>query len=480
MSGSATVGAFNNFPVFPKLVTDETLKRARVESSDGVSIKVSPLDPIPSADITDLKDNVALIKNTNASIDDKIGEPGDGPWDLSVPEVELIPIEKKNALDTHTIKTVLGSNEDTSGTASIVGILKSINENISGGSTVSIIPTLSEGTKIANFTIDGVAGELYAPNGGGGEPISLSTIRILETGKPVSGSFSDNSAPTLYITLDQSTGSYPTSFFDNLPEGTDYILFYWKTMNKLALCPLSSLLNNSGPFHLFSVSDTDHNNNIRSYADVILTKNVQSDYTEYGFSITRKAWQISMGMQSISTITATNFTSLPFTYDGQFLAYPATLTPLSIPEGSGSGGGADMSSYLKSQELTTRPDTSFSSNSPSITLPTPPSWCRILQITVRVGGRQTTVNAHYIPWPGVPHTIFSVDCEIWNPVLELFSHNWCEFEYDNATNSITWTNYVQWDEDFALDGKVTLQAKGIANCDTTTYPVNLKSVIALA
>ena len=126
MSGSATVGAFNNFPVFPKLVTDETLKRARVESSDGVSIKVSPLDPIPSTDITDLKNNVALIKSTYASIDDKIGEPGDGPWDLSVPEVELIPIEKKNALDTHTIKTVLGSNEDTSSTASIVGILKSI------------------------------------------------------------------------------------------------------------------------------------------------------------------------------------------------------------------------------------------------------------------------------------------------------------------------------------------------------------------
>ena len=37
-----------------------------------------------------------------------------------------------------------------------------------GGSTVSITPTLSTGTKIADFEIDGESGELYAPTGGGG------------------------------------------------------------------------------------------------------------------------------------------------------------------------------------------------------------------------------------------------------------------------------------------------------------------------
>ena len=36
-----------------------------------------------------------------------------------------------------------------------------------GGSTVVITPTLSEGTKIADYSIDGTAGELYAPTGGG-------------------------------------------------------------------------------------------------------------------------------------------------------------------------------------------------------------------------------------------------------------------------------------------------------------------------
>lgn len=38
----------------------------------------------------------------------------------------------------------------------------------SGGSTVTITPTLSTGTKIADFEIDGESGELYAPTGGGG------------------------------------------------------------------------------------------------------------------------------------------------------------------------------------------------------------------------------------------------------------------------------------------------------------------------
>ena len=37
-----------------------------------------------------------------------------------------------------------------------------------GGSAVSITPTLSTGTKIADFEVDGVPGELYAPTGGGG------------------------------------------------------------------------------------------------------------------------------------------------------------------------------------------------------------------------------------------------------------------------------------------------------------------------
>lgn len=37
-----------------------------------------------------------------------------------------------------------------------------------GGSTVSITPTYSEGTKIADYTINGTANSLFVPSGGGG------------------------------------------------------------------------------------------------------------------------------------------------------------------------------------------------------------------------------------------------------------------------------------------------------------------------
>ncbi len=42
------------------------------------------------------------------------------------------------------------------------------NESGGGSSSVTITPTLATGTKIADYSIDGVNGELYAPNGGGG------------------------------------------------------------------------------------------------------------------------------------------------------------------------------------------------------------------------------------------------------------------------------------------------------------------------
>lgn len=41
------------------------------------------------------------------------------------------------------------------------------NESGGGGSTVTITPTLATGTKIADYSIDGVSGALYTPSGGG-------------------------------------------------------------------------------------------------------------------------------------------------------------------------------------------------------------------------------------------------------------------------------------------------------------------------
>lgn len=48
------------------------------------------------------------------------------------------------------------------------GTWKTVGGGGGGGSTVTITPTLSSGTKIADYSIDEVSGSLYAPNGGGG------------------------------------------------------------------------------------------------------------------------------------------------------------------------------------------------------------------------------------------------------------------------------------------------------------------------
>ena len=63
----------------------------------------------------------------------------------------------------------LNSNDpyiDNNGKRSKLG--DAIGSGGGGGSAVSITPVLTEGTKIANFEIDGDEGSLYAPAGGGG------------------------------------------------------------------------------------------------------------------------------------------------------------------------------------------------------------------------------------------------------------------------------------------------------------------------
>lgn len=52
-------------------------------------------------------------------------------------------------------------------------VMNEISSGGGGGSVVSITPTLSSGTKIADYSINGVSGELYAPSGGGGSTPSF-------------------------------------------------------------------------------------------------------------------------------------------------------------------------------------------------------------------------------------------------------------------------------------------------------------------
>ena len=137
-----------------------------------------------------------------------------------------------------------------------------------------------------------------------------------------------------------------------------------------------------------------------------------------------------------------------------------------------------LSDYSKSKEILASAF-SFSSSTPTASLTTPPAWCRVLQITVRVDGQNTTVNATYNPAPGVPHTLFEVNVKKWDSNANKFTFYWCEFEYSNTNNDITWIKWVGWDQDFST-GTITKIGDGIANFNTSTNPITLMSVIALA
>lgn len=65
-----------------------------------------------------------------------------------------------------------------------------------GGSSVTITPTLSSGTKIADYSIDEVSGSLYAPSGGGGGGSYTETILFDNQG---------GSAPATITLLDDYT-----------------------------------------------------------------------------------------------------------------------------------------------------------------------------------------------------------------------------------------------------------------------------------
>ena len=70
-----------------------------------------------------------------------------------------------------------------------------------GGSDVEITPTLATGTKIADFEIDGVSGELYAPSGGGGasyEELTQAEYNALTPAEKMNG--------TMYFITDASGG----------------------------------------------------------------------------------------------------------------------------------------------------------------------------------------------------------------------------------------------------------------------------------
>lgn len=85
-----TQNSFTVGNVLPKYVTEDTLKRARVDTPDGPAIRVKSLVATP-ADLTNIENTTEAIKNSSLDI-----------------------------------KTTLGSTSDASSANTVIGLLKSI------------------------------------------------------------------------------------------------------------------------------------------------------------------------------------------------------------------------------------------------------------------------------------------------------------------------------------------------------------------
>lgn len=108
---------------------------------------------------------------------------------------------------------VAGDNVDIT----VSGVSAIISCTASGGSDVQITSVLSSGTKIAEFTVDGVSGELYAPQGGSsytaGDNIDITNdvISVTGTGELLAGA-NITIAPSGSNYVISSTGGGGTSY----------------------------------------------------------------------------------------------------------------------------------------------------------------------------------------------------------------------------------------------------------------------------
>ena len=118
--------SFSAFNVFPKYVTDDTLKRARIDNNGTTSIRVSNTTEPTPVDLSTLESNTGDIKTFSQAINDKVGFKTDAAWDGEATSASVIQIEKKTSGDTASIKTAVGSSSDTSSDSTVIGLLKSI------------------------------------------------------------------------------------------------------------------------------------------------------------------------------------------------------------------------------------------------------------------------------------------------------------------------------------------------------------------
>lgn len=144
-------------------------------------------------------------------------------WPDITPGAEDLYIKKLQFTNDGHLVGVLSNNETVT----------SDNTVPTGGSTVSIEPTLSAGTKIADFEIDGQSGELYAPT-----PVASKYLTGLhfEDDGTLKATMSDGSTVTSDNAFKMTILKYGISTWD------DFITAY--TAQKIVYCRASS---NSNP-----------------------------------------------------------------------------------------------------------------------------------------------------------------------------------------------------------------------------------------
>lgn len=115
--------------IVPELVTDTSLKRSRIDNSDGTSsIRVSnTTEPVP-VDLSTLESNTGDIKTADQAISSAVGSTTDADTDSTA--IGLLKKISTNTVDLTSVTTPLGTTADTSSDSTVIGLLKSISSKL--------------------------------------------------------------------------------------------------------------------------------------------------------------------------------------------------------------------------------------------------------------------------------------------------------------------------------------------------------------
>lgn len=151
MSGESH-NLFTQSQTFPKYVSDETLKRARVDTADGPSIRVAGTFSGSSTDITPISDALGTTSDTSSDPTliglTKLGNSSLNGIDYTAMSIDTKVGSVGSTVDN--IKTAIGTTADTSSDPTLIGLTKLGNSSLNGID----YNTISIDTKVGNIGTD--------------------------------------------------------------------------------------------------------------------------------------------------------------------------------------------------------------------------------------------------------------------------------------------------------------------------------------